>query len=264
MSAKVGPEEVKKNAKTMAQRVMGAAQACTAATSKADPTESHPLCTAYGEIEKKTDLAKTLLGVCGFDTDIDSIKRFCASGTVPGIASTSSDSVMSAFDFLSETTKFLTFSGTTGVEFSWDVAESRGSDVSVETEGSFDTGDTYDGSWGFELGRRLTNEYSSSGGPVAGYAYPMGGPVHAVSKKLLEVTPEALKEKRRRLQGLADAAGLVVGGALGAATLAVAGVAAGVQAGAEDDVGKGSGCRRRRLQLGIQGCVSWGRGETEA
>ena len=32
---------------------------------------------------------------------------------------------------------------------------------------------------------------------MAGYAYPTSGPVHAVSKKLLEVTPEALRERRR-------------------------------------------------------------------
>ena len=34
---------------------------------------------------------------------------------------------------------------------------------------------------------------------MVGYAYPASGPVHAVSKKLLEVTPEALAEKRRKL-----------------------------------------------------------------
>ena len=86
---------------------------------------------------------------------------------------------MSAFDFLTNTTKFLTFSGTTGVDFSWDVAEARGSDYSIETEGSFEGSWEYDGNFGFEIGRRLT------------------GPVHAVSKKLLEVTPEALEERGR-------------------------------------------------------------------
>ena len=35
---------------------------------------------------------------------------------------------------------------------------------------------------------------------VPGYAYPTTGDVHAVSKKLLEVTPEALEEKRRQLE----------------------------------------------------------------
>ena len=30
---------------------------------------------------------------------------------------------MSAFDFLTDTDKFLTFSGSTGVDFQWDVAE---------------------------------------------------------------------------------------------------------------------------------------------
>ena len=33
---------------------------------------------------------------------------------------------------------------------------------------------------------------------MPGYAYPTSGRVLAVSKKLLEVTPEALEERRRR------------------------------------------------------------------
>jgi hypothetical protein len=63
------------------------------------------------------------------------------------------------------------------------------------------TGWSYDGVLGFQVGRRLTDDESRLSGRelLAGYAYPASGPVHAVSKKLLEVTPEALEEKRRRL-----------------------------------------------------------------
>ena len=135
--------------------------------------------------------------MCAFDTDIASVKAFCKKGTVDAIGTSASDTLTSAFDFLTDTDKFLTFSGSTGVEFQWDVAEARGTGASVTTEGSFEDGWSYDGNFGFQLGRRLAE--SSSSGPVVGYAYPASGPVHAVSKKLLEVTPEALAEKRRKL-----------------------------------------------------------------
>ena len=37
----------------------------------------HPLCTAYKDIGEKVDLTQKLLGVCAFDTDIASVKKFC-------------------------------------------------------------------------------------------------------------------------------------------------------------------------------------------
>ena len=46
----------------------------------------------------------------------------------------------SALNFLTDTNRFLTFSGSAGVEFQWDVAEARGTGASVTTEGSFEDG----------------------------------------------------------------------------------------------------------------------------
>ena len=68
----------------------------------------------------------------------------------------------------------------------------------MKTDGSFSAGWTYNGNFGFQIGRRLTNDSSSSSGPVVGYAYPAGGTVHAVSKKLLEVTPETFASAMKR------------------------------------------------------------------
>ena len=50
---------------------------------------------------------------------------------------------------------------------------------------------------GFNIGRRRL-ETTDKG--VPGYAYPTSGRVLAVSKKLLEVTPDALEERRRKLE----------------------------------------------------------------
>ena len=37
--------------------------------------------------------------------------------------------VIGAFDALHDTTQFITFSGSTGLEFSWDISESRGQEL---------------------------------------------------------------------------------------------------------------------------------------
>jgi len=253
--------------------VTEAAKACAVATSKIDPTNLHPLCTAYQNIGEKVDLVQTLLGVCGFETDIESVKTFCKrDGTVPGIGTTMSGAhYLSALNFLSDTERFLTFSGSTGVDFSWDVAEARGSDVSVTTDGSLEGGWNYDGSFGFQIGRRLTDESRSSSGLVslAGYAYPTSGPVHAVSKKLLEVTPEALAEKRRKLVEEAAAAPeqgrrkLPVNQATKDKMNEILTAAQKINTPEHEGPPEGGGCRRR-LQLGIQGCGTWGHAETDS
>ena len=104
--------------------------------------------------------------------------------------------MISAFDALSDTTHFITFSGATGLELSWDVSQSRGQELSSTHDGV--AGAAVSGSFGFgaNIGRRRL-EATDKG--VPGYAYPTTGKVLAVSKKLLEVTPEALEERRRSL-----------------------------------------------------------------
>ena len=101
--------------------------------------------------------------------------------------------MISAFDALSNPEHFITFSGTTGLELSWDVSQSRGQELSSTHDGV--AGAAVSGSFGFgaNIGRRRL-EATDKG--VPGYAYPTTGKVLAVSKKLLEVTPEALAEKR--------------------------------------------------------------------
>ena len=97
--------------------------------------------------------------------------------------------MISAFDALADTTHFITFSGTTGLSLSWDVSQSRGQALSSAHDGV--VSEAGSSSWGFgaNLGRR---RLESADNGVPGYAYPTSGRVLAVSKKLLEVTPEAL------------------------------------------------------------------------
>jgi hypothetical protein len=194
---------------------------------------------------------------------------FCKKGKVPGIGSSSHDTAMSAFDFLTDTghtTKFLTFSGSTGVDFQWNVAEALGFDSTVETQGSVDVVTTEDVAFGFEIGRRLTDARASSSSHVtlAGYAYPAGGAVHAVSKKLLEVTPEALVDKRRRLEDSAEKfldqahRKLPTRPRLNVDAVNDAAEKINNPDPGQKTVGLGNPCRRRRLQLGIQGCIALG------
>ncbi len=242
------------------------------------------LCDVYQAIGEKADLVKTLMGVCSFPSKIPSLRTFCKQNqVVPSVAASSpaKSSLMSAFDFLTDTSKFLTFSGTSGTDISWNVKETRGIGHTVTTDGSMSTGWSYDGNFGFQVGRRLTDESRSRSGPVslAGYAYPASGPVHAVSKKLLEVTPEMLEErmleeKRRRLleEDEEDETAedqehrkLVTKSRQARQHGEILAAARHINKQAEHtrwNAGVvGGGCRRRRrLQIGIQGCVKWGYG----
>ena len=105
--------------------------------------------------------------------------------------------MISAFDALSNTEHFVTFSGTTGLALTWDVSQSRGQALSSTHAGALKAAVSGSFGGGFNIGRRRL-ETTDKG--VPGYAYPTSGRVLAVSKKLLEVTPEALEERRRKLE----------------------------------------------------------------
>ena len=255
------------------------AKDCDAAAGVLDGGTTTNLCKVYHDIGEKADLVKTLMGVCSFPSKIPSLRTFCKQNqVVPSVAASSptKSTLMSTFDFLTDTSKFLTFSGTTGVDISWNVKETRGIGHTVTTDGSMSTGWSYDGNFGFQVGRRLTDESRSRSGPVslAGYAYPPSGPIHAVSKKLLEVTPEMLEEKRRRLLEEEDEIAVDQGhrklpttrrqqrqhGEILAAARHINKQAKATRWNAGV---VGGGCRRRRrLQIGIQGCAKWGYGRS--
>ena len=176
-------EFIENNAGTVGEP-LGMQQACIHDEPRDPGADHHPLCVAM--IGEKVDLVTTLMGVCGFKTDIKSVETFCKSGTAPVIGTTMTGTnphSISALNFLTDTNRFLTFSGSAGVEFQWDVAEARGTDASVTTEGSFEDGYAYDGNFGVQIGRRLTDdESSSSSGPVVGYAYPRASRARRVQK----------------------------------------------------------------------------------
>ena len=111
--------------------------------------------------------------------------------------------MIGAFDALHDTTQFITFSGSTGLDFSWDITETKGQGLTSTHDAT--VADSVGGSLGggINIGRRLV----SADDGVPGYAYPVSGRVLARSKKLLEVTPEALERRRLRppRRGAADA-----------------------------------------------------------
>ena len=128
-------------------------------------------------------------------------RRFCGEENYR-TGTYAKNELISAFDALKTTSHFITFSGTNGLEFEWSVDEARGQALSSTHDASVNEalGDSING--GVDIGRR---RLVSMGEGVPGYAYPTTGKVLAVSKKLLEVTPEALEERRRKLPE--DAAG---------------------------------------------------------
>ena len=121
--------------------------------------------------------------------------NFCKKGPYRAEVATSEE--IGAFDALSNTEHFVTFSGTTGLALTWDVSQSRGQALSSTHSGALKNARSGSFGFGLNVGRRRL-ETTDKG--VPGYAFPTSGRVLAVSKKLLEVTPEALEERRRKLE----------------------------------------------------------------
>ena len=176
-------------------RVNAAYMECVASVELPEPGGEARLCDVYQDIYHGINVTSSLLsGICDFKDASASANEFCKRKKYwPGVR----DKVIGAFDALHDTEQFVTFSGTTGLEFSWDVAESKGQELSSTHDAAMT--DAIGGSLGFgaDIGRRRLGTAEKG---VPGYAYPRTGKVLAVSKKLLEVTPEALEERRRRLQ----------------------------------------------------------------
>jgi len=123
------------------------------------------------------------------------VHNFCKKGPYRAEVATSEE--ISAFDALSNTEHFVTFSGTTGLALTWDVSQSRGQALSSTHSGALKNARSGSFGFGLNVGRRRL-ETTDKG--VPGYAFPTSGRVLAVSKKLLEVTPESLEERRRKLE----------------------------------------------------------------
>ena len=87
---------------------------------------------------------------------------------------TGDENMISAFDALSNTEHYVTFSGTTGLQFSWDIAESRGQALASTHSGGWK--DAIGGSFGFgfDIGRRRLEGCLAKGLLCVAFVLPCG------------------------------------------------------------------------------------------
>ena len=213
-------------------RVNNAYAECVDKVALVEPNGEARLCDVYRDIHANLELKESLFGICDFAkkgdccdagadgakcdedkdelctccdaslrtckkeevtcTTLSAVQSFCKEGPYR-TGRTGDENMISAFDALSNTEHYVTFSGTTGIELSWDVSQSRGQAFSSTHAGAVKSAVSASFALGFNTGRRRL-ETTDKG--VPGYAFPTSGRVLAVSKKLLEVTPEALERRR--------------------------------------------------------------------
>ena len=151
-------------------RVNKAFTDCVASVELTEPgNKKAQLCDVYRNISKKIELKSSLFGVCDFQGGNPPVEAFCKQDAYrPG------KDVIGAFGALSDTTQFITFSGTTGLEFSWDMGES----------------------WGAEL--VSTHDAASEAAVGAGVPYAQA-PLR--QHRAVGVLPRALKRASRRNNG---------------------------------------------------------------
>jgi hypothetical protein len=110
-------------------RVNNAYAECVDKVALVEPDGEARLCDVYRDISANLELKSSLFGICDFRNGSASVKKFCEKG--PYRAEDDKSDIISAFDALSNTAHFITFSGTTGLALSWDVSQSRGQALSL-------------------------------------------------------------------------------------------------------------------------------------
>ena len=87
------------------------------------------MCDVYQDLHEGLALRdKLLFGICDFKDGKSAVEAFCKRDYYRPGKTREADKI-NAFDALYDTTHFITFSGTTGLEFSWDISESKGQEL---------------------------------------------------------------------------------------------------------------------------------------